>query len=271
MTGGRFKDKVVIVTGGSKGIGRGCVDVFVENGAKVVFCSRGVEEGKKAEAEVNAVGPGTSLFVPCDVNKEDQIKNVVEKTIEAFGQIDCLINNAGYHPEHQTIDEFSADDFRSLFNLNVVSYFLFAKFCLPHLRKTRGSIINNSSLVAEIGQKGAVTYVATKGAITSMTKALAIDEARHGVRVNSIAPGNVWTPLWESLGKSTEDFEKTKKSGDDAQLIGRMGTIRECGEACLFLAAEGQFCTGINLLLSGGAELKYGHKNQMQGTESVFG
>ncbi|XP_041367239.1 17-beta-hydroxysteroid dehydrogenase 14-like [Gigantopelta aegis] len=257
----RYQDKVTIITGGSKGIGKGCVHVFVTNGAKVVFCARGEADGKQLESEMNAKGPGEAYFIPCDVSKEEDIKNLIEKTVEKYGRIDCLINNAGYHPPHAKIDDITADDFRELLNLNLISYFLTSKYALPYLRKTEGNIINDSSLVSQIGQTGAVSYVATKGAITSMTKALAIDEAAHGVRVNAFSPGNIWTPLWEMAAKTTGDLEVAKQGGADAQLIGRFGTIEECGEACLFLAAEGTFCTGIDLNLSGGAELNYGLKN----------
>ncbi|XP_067655897.1 17-beta-hydroxysteroid dehydrogenase 14-like [Haliotis asinina] len=266
VSGLRYKDKVTIVTGGSKGIGKGCVEVFVKNGSKVVFCSRGESEGKQLEQELNALGPGEAYFVPCDVSKEDDIKNLIDKTVEKYGRIDCLINNAGSHPPFHTIDEFSADDFRSLLNLNLVSYFLTAKYALPYLRKTEGNIINDSSLVGQIGQTGAVTYVATKGGITSMTKALAVDESKYNVRVNSISPGNVWTPLWENAANNEKDTQGCIKGGADAQLLGRFGTIEECGQACLFLAAEGTFCTGIDLNLSGGAELNYGFKNMRERT-----
>ncbi|KAJ8299547.1 hypothetical protein KUTeg_023607, partial [Tegillarca granosa] len=258
----RYKDKVTIVTGGSKGIGKGCVIVFVKHGAKVVFCSRGEAEGKALEEEVNKHGPGEAFFVKCDVTKEPDIKNVVEKTVEKYGRIDCLINNAGYHPSRMTIDDISADDFRNLLNLNLVNYFLFSKYAMPHLRKTEGNIINDSSLVAQIGQEGAAAYVASKGGIDAMTRALAVDEAKYNVRVNSFSPGNVWTPLWEICANEMPDPEAAKQAGANCQLNGRYGTIEECGLTCLYLAADATFCTGIDIKLSGGAELDYGNKNK---------
>ncbi|XP_023867401.1 17-beta-hydroxysteroid dehydrogenase 14 isoform X2 [Salvelinus sp. IW2-2015] len=206
----RYGDKVVIVTGGSKGIGRGIVKVFVENGAKVVFCARGVAAGQALEAELNRAGPGSCKFVPCDISKEEDIK-----------------------------------------------------YALPHLRQRQGNIINLSSLVGSIGQKNAAPYVATKGAIIAMTKAMAVDESRYQVRVNCISPGNVMTPLWEELAGQTADTLATIKEGENAQLLGRMGTEAESGLAALYLAADATFCTGIDLLLSGGAELNYGYKSQV--------
>lgn len=259
----RYQDKVVIVTGGSKGIGRGIVRVFVENGAKVVFCARGAAAGEALEAELNKSGRGSCRFVPCDVSKEDDIKELVEKTVEIHGHIDCLVNNAGWHPPHKPTDVTSAEEFRDLLNLNLISYFLASKYALPYLRKRQGNIINVSSLVGTIGQKDAAPYVATKGAIISMTKAMAVDESGHSVRVNCISPGNVLTPLWEDLASQTADAAATIKAGENAQLLGRMGTEEECGLAALYLAADATFCTGIDLLLSGGAELNYGFKSQI--------
>jgi NAD(P)-dependent dehydrogenase (short-subunit alcohol dehydrogenase family) len=259
----RYKDKVVIVTGGSKGIGAGCVKVFVEEGgSNVVFCSRNEAEGKAFEAEMNKKGPGRALFMRADVSKVDDIKRIIDNTVEKFGRIDCLINNAGWHPPHKMIDDFSVEDFRSLLDLNLVSIFAACKFALPHLRKVKGNIINMSSLVGSMGQQGATTYVATKGGITALSKALAVDEAAHEVRVNSVSPGNVYTPLWQEAIDASPNPKQTRADGDAAQLLGRMGTIEESGRLCLFLAAEATFTTGVDHILSGGAELAYGRKTR---------
>jgi NAD(P)-dependent dehydrogenase (short-subunit alcohol dehydrogenase family) len=259
----RYRDKVTIVTGGSKGIGAGCVRVFVEQGGgKVVFCSRNEAEGRAFEAEVNRKGPGSAHFVRADVSKVDDVRKVIETTVERFGRIDCLINNAGWHPPHKTIDDFSVEDFRSLLDLNLVSIFAACKFALPHLRKVKGNIINMSSLVGIMGQLGATTYVATKGGITSFTKALAVDEAAHEVRVNAVSPGNIYTPLWQEAIDAASDPVKTRADGDAAQLLGRMGTIEESGQLCLYIAAEATFTTGVDFIISGGAELAYGRKTR---------
>src|SRR5215469_14020209 len=113
-----YKDKVVLVTGGGKGIGEGCVRVFVEAGSKVVFCSRGKQAGEAIAVEVNKKGPGQAQFIPCDVSKPDEVKKLVDATIAKYGRLDCLINNAGWHPPHKPIDDFSVEDFRSLLDTN---------------------------------------------------------------------------------------------------------------------------------------------------------
>jgi NAD(P)-dependent dehydrogenase (short-subunit alcohol dehydrogenase family) len=258
----RYDGKATIVTGGSKGIGEGCTRVFIEAGSNVVFCARNEGEGKKLETELNKKGPGKALFIKADMCKSAEIQNLIDETVQKFGRLDCLINNAGWHPPSKPIDDFSIEDFQYLLNFNLISIFTACKYALPHLRKTKGNIINMSSLVGHFGQQHACTYVATKGGITAFTKALAIDEAAHDVRVNSVSPGNIWTPLWKEYADSANDTLAAKKSGEDAQPLGRMGTIEESGKLCLFLAAEATFTTGVDHLLSGGAELGYGRKTR---------
>ena len=263
-----YANKAVIVTGGSKGIGEGCVRVFAQAGARVAFCARTEDDGRKLADDVTRRGPGSALFIRCDVSKVEQVEGLIESVAADFGRIDCLINNAGWHPPHLPIDEFSVQDFRELLDLNLVSMFAACKFALPHLRQVRGNIINMSSLVGIIGQLQASTYVATKGAITSLSKALAIDEAIHGVRVNSVSPGNVYTPLWQEAIDAAPDPDRCRAEGEAAQLMGRMGTIDEVGRLCLFIAAEATFTTGVDHVISGGAELGYGAKSRMGGSEA---
>jgi NAD(P)-dependent dehydrogenase (short-subunit alcohol dehydrogenase family) len=259
----RYRDKVTIVTGGSKGIGLGCVRAFVEvGGSKVVFCARNEAEGRAVEADVNRKGPGSARFLRADVSKVEDIKRLIDHTVETFGRIDCLINNAGWHPPHKPIDDFAVEDFRSLLDLNLVSIFAACKLALPHLRRAKGNIINISSLVGSMGQIGATTYVATKGAITALTKALAVDEAASDVRVNAVSPGNIYTPLWQEAIDAAPDPAACRADGDAAQLLGRMGTIEEAGLLCLYLAADATFTTGVDHILSGGAELAYGRKTR---------
>lgn len=258
----RYDGRVVLVTGGSKGIGEGCVRVFAGAGATVVFCAREPEGGRALAAEVTERGTGEAHFVRCDVSKTDEVERLVDATALRFGRLDCLVNNAGWHPPHKPIDDFTVQEFRDLLDLNLVSMFAACRRALPHLRRVQGNIINMSSLVGAMGQLHATTYVATKGAITAFTKALAVDEAAHDVRVNSVSPGNIYTPLWQEAIDASKDPAKTRADGEAAQLLGRMGTIEEAGRLCLFLASEATFTTGVDHILSGGAELAYGRKTR---------
>jgi NAD(P)-dependent dehydrogenase (short-subunit alcohol dehydrogenase family) len=257
-----YAGKVVLITGGTKGIGKGCVYTFVGAGSNVVFCARNRSDGEALASELTAQGPGKATFIRCDVSKPEEVKQLVDQTISTHGRLDCLINNAGWHPPHKPIDEFSIEDFRDLLDLNLVSIFAACKFSLPHLRKSQGNIINLSSLVGAMGQLYATTYVATKGAITAFTKALAIDEAEHVVRVNSVSPGNIYTPLWQEAIDAAPDPDQCRRDGEAAQLLGRMGTIEEAGKLCLFIASEATFTTGVDHIISGGAELGYGRKTR---------
>ncbi|XP_078233144.1 L-fucose dehydrogenase isoform X2 [Pogona vitticeps] len=255
----RYACKVVIVTGGSRGIGEAILRKFGERG-----------EALQKELEESGC-PGEARFVVCDVASEADVENLVSVTINLYGCLDCLVNNAGVHPAYQEIDDVSAQDFHRLLDINVVGYFLAAKYALPHLRKTKGNIINIASLVAIIGEANALAYVATKGAVTAMTKAMALDESKCGVRVNSISPGNIWTPLWQKLASEADDPQAKTQEGIDAQPLGRLGTPEEIALAVLFMACDATFCTGADLVISGGAELGYGKKNNRDAAKGVEG
>jgi NAD(P)-dependent dehydrogenase (short-subunit alcohol dehydrogenase family) len=143
-----FAGKTVIVTGGTQGIGEGCAAVFAGAGASVVIASPDSARGPQVAAALSAAGPGRVHFVRCDVTSDADREGLVATAVDRDGRLDCLVNNAGWHPPHKPIDDFSLDDFRSLLELNVVSVFALAKLALPHLRRTRGSIVNVASLVA---------------------------------------------------------------------------------------------------------------------------
>jgi len=256
-----YTDKVVLITGGSKGIGEGCARIFSLSGAKVVICARGKEAGESLSRELTSKGPGECHFQQCDVAKPEDIEKIIDNTVKHFGRLDCLINNAGWHPPEHPIDEFSIEDFKNLLQLNLVSVFAACKYAIPHLRKTRGNIINMSSLVGKIGQEYASTYVATKAGIIGLTKALAIDEARHGVRVNAVLPAVVVTPLYNEARDRANNPKEFVDLTSSWHWLGRCATIEEVGRVCLFLASDSaSFLTGIELLVSGGAELGYGKK-----------
>lgn len=276
---GRYEGKAVIVTGGARGIGEGVVRIFFEAGANVLVVDRddagagalAAELNERASADAAEAAsassrPGRPLRRNCvrvqkaDVSVVSELRAVVDAAVAHFGRLDCVVNNAGWHPPHKSIDDFSVDDMQNLLQLNFISVFALCKFALPHLRKTRGNIINMSSWVGAFGQSRATTYAATKGAVTSFTKSLAIDEAAHGVRVNSVSPGNIWTPLWKAGADAETDPTAAREAGERVQVLGRMGTILETGRLCLCIAADLTFTTGVDHVQSGGAEIGYGMK-----------
>lgn len=248
--GGISVNKVAIVTGASKGIGQGCAEAFLDAGFVVVGCSR------NAPADEAITGNPAYHHRICDVSNPAQVRDLIEWTAKTLGRIDTLVNNAGVHPPFRPIDDLSLEDFRALLETNLVSMFVASKHALPHLRRTRGSIVNITSLVGVIGQEQAVDYCSTKAGIIGMTKALAIDEAPNGVRVNSVAPGAVLTPLAESLNSP----KRLETIGGWAWMQ-RLGTSREVGDLVVFLASDqASFLTGQNIVIDGGAGLGYGLK-----------
>ncbi|XP_054850065.1 uncharacterized protein LOC129339510 [Eublepharis macularius] len=261
----RYPGKVVIVTGGTSGIGLASVREFVRQGANVVFCSRarGAERGQEIQRELQDSGcPGDAFYQVCDVRNEADIKRLILVTIESYGRLDCLVNNAGT-AYFENIDDVTAQDFCSLMDLNIVSYLLASKYALPYLRETRGNIINIASIAGVLAAKNGVSYCTSKGAVIAMTKALAIDESKYGVRVNCISPGYIWTPLWEKLANQTPNPEAATREAKGHQLLGRLGTPEEVALGILYLAVDGTFCTGFNLVLSGGEEVGFGKKSEV--------
>lgn len=254
----RFQDRVVIVTGGSKGIGAGCARVFCEEGGLVSILARGCEAGEALARELTAKGPGRAIFISCDVGRHEQIRDAVEQTVREFGRLDCIINNAGVHPPATSLDDTSIEDMENLMRVNYLSTFAGAKYALPHLRNTKGTIINMSSMTAILGQHHSTAYCATKGAQVSLTKALAIELGREGIRVNAILPSNIDTPLMREWAATLADPESALARVADLQVLKRMGTSEEMGRVALFLATEdSSFITGQAIEAEGGASLDY--------------
>ncbi len=254
----RFQDRVVIVTGGSKGIGEGCARVFCAEGGWVSILSRGQEAGEKLAAELTRQGPGKAVYFPCDVGRHEELKAAIEKTVAEFGRLDCLINNAGVHPPALSLEDTSIEDMEELMRINYLSTFAGAKYALPYLKQTKGTIINMSSMTAILGQEHSTAYCATKGAQVSFTKSLAIELGPLGIRVNAILPSNIDTPLMRDWAATLPDPNSALARVSKLQVFGRMGTILEMGKIALFLATEdSSFLTGQAIEAEGGASLDY--------------
>lgn len=259
----KFTNRVAIITGGANGIGEGCAEVFVDAGAKVMIGDIDAEAGNRVAESLSRKGPGRCIFEPCDVREPDQIQAIIDKAVGIFGRLDCLFNNAGHNLPFRPFCETAVDEVTELLRTNFISQFVACQHALPHLRVTKGSIINMSSCTAQLGQKGNAVYAATKGAVSAFTKSLALEEAAHGVRVNAVLPGSIYTDgrrrFIESQG---EQGLETERLAESLQPMGRSGTPQEAGQVVLFLASEAaSFLTGVELFVSGGIELGVGIKH----------
>jgi len=252
----KLKDKVSIITGAAKGIGKGCALVFAEEGAKVVIVDIDEKSGEQTAREI-AERNGKSIFIKTDLRSSKEVQSMISRVMNTYGQIDVLFNNAGYHYS-KNVEVTSEEEWDFIMDTNLKSVFLCSKYSIPHLRKTKGCIINMSSMVGLIGQSNAGAYSATKGGIIAMTKGMALDFAKDGIRVNCICPGWVETPLVEDWFSQQPDPKKAKEYIYSVHPLNRIASSEEIGKAAAFLASsEASFVTGVALPVDGAVSLGY--------------
>lgn len=247
-------EKIILLTGGADGIGWECAKGYARAGAHVCILDRNAAGADKLKEL-----PGSEhLFFQCDVTKASEIESTITEITNRFGKLDAVHNNAGTAnpslPLHNTTDE----QWQQVFDLNVKSIFLTTRYALPYLERTRGSILNTSSMVAEIGQENHAAYVATKGAVNALTKAMALDYATHGIRVNAVAPAAINTPMLQQWSKEQPNSESILQYLDEIHPLGKLPEGDVVADACVFLLSNAaRFITGCVLPVSGGAELGY--------------
>jgi NAD(P)-dependent dehydrogenase (short-subunit alcohol dehydrogenase family) len=245
----KLKGKVAVVTGAGAGIGEATALIFAKEGAKVC-CNSLSTSAKEVVAKIKS-SEGDAIFVQADVSIEEEGKKIIDKTIETYGRIDILFNNAGI-VLGGAIDTISTEDWDKTMAINVRGIYLVTKYAIPYLRKTQGVIINNSSSVAFKGVKDRVAYTASKGAVLSMTRAMAADYLEDKIRVNAICPGTTDSPSLANRIKSKGgNYDEIRQGYIDRQPLKRLGTPEEIAEGVLFLALN-KFCTGVSLLVDGG-------------------
>ena len=254
-----MKGKIVIVTGGNKGIGHGVAKAFCYYGAHVVIAGRDGEAGVSVQNELSALGGGSCVFYRCDVSNAGEVRVMVEYTVAKFGRLDCIVNNAGYLPKRRLIDDITEDDFEHVLRTNLIGMFSGCKYAMPYLRESKGSVINISSILGSVGQEGSSIYTATKGAITAMTKSLAIDEAQNGVRINVVLPGNIATDLGKEHRKHAGGDPSAAEKSKKGQWIRWQGDKMDTAWICVFLASSmAGYMTGAEVNVTGGFELGNG-------------
>jgi NAD(P)-dependent dehydrogenase (short-subunit alcohol dehydrogenase family) len=252
----RLQDKVALITGGTSGIGEAVAELFALEGAKVAITGRNEARGHAVVARIIASGGesrGQAIFVRTDVRKADECKRAVDETLRSFGRLDILFNNAGVFFPH-TVLECSEEEWDLQIDINLKGTFRMSKYALqPMLAQGRGVIINNSSGWGLVGGDKATAYCASKGGVVLLTKAMAIDHGRQGIRVNCICPGDVDTPMLPEDARLRGLDWKTYLAGCENRPMGRIGTPEEIAKAVLFLACDdSSFMTGAALVVDGG-------------------
>jgi NAD(P)-dependent dehydrogenase (short-subunit alcohol dehydrogenase family) len=245
----KLKNKVALITGGTSGIGEATALLFAKEGAEVAITGRNAERGNKLVEKVE----GDAIFIKSDVRVAQDCREAVDETIMRFGRLDILFNNAGVFYAQDAI-ECSEEEWDMQLDVNLKGTFLMSKYALPGMiAQGSGVIINNSSGWGLVGGDKAVAYCASKGGVVLLTKAMAIDHGRQGIRVNCICPGDVDTPMLPEDAKFRGMKLDEYMAGAANRPMGRVGTPEEIAKAVLFLASDdSSFMTGSALVVDGG-------------------
>ena len=250
---GRFDGRVVLVTGGSSGIGYAAAKAFLEEGAKVAITGRDAARLQRAGEEL--ARSGTVLAIRGDVAKAEDARRMVTETTRKLGPLDVLVNNAGIYL-NKPIESFSEREYDDVMDINMKGTFLCTKFAIPGMvKRKRGAIVNVSSDSGLVGAAGSSVYSASKGAMVLFTKSVALDHAKDGIRVNVICPGEVKTPMLEKdAAESGRGFEEYYQRVVAPIPMKRAATAEEVARGILFLASdEASFMTGAALSVDGGS------------------
>lgn len=249
----RLAGKVVIVTGGSHGIGKSTCEILAREGANVAITDVQDDDGKNVANDIQSNG-GTAEYWHLDVSQEGEVEIVFRQVREKWGKIDVLVNNAGISGPKKPTHQIEEAEWRSLLAINVDGVF----FCTKHgvramLENGGGSIINLSSIYGIVGAPDLPAYHASKGAVRLMSKTDALLYAKDNIRVNSVHPGFIWTPLVEDYLKQQGDVELGRKQLDQLHPVGHVGKPEDIAYGILFLASdESKFMTGSELVIDGG-------------------
>lgn len=254
-TGRALENKVVFLTGGAAGIGRECAGAYLRAGARICVMDRDEPalEGLKAAFEDN---PLTTFGG--DVSKAADVMAAIAHTVATFGSLHVIHNNAGIASPSKPLHETSEDEWETLFTTNLKSVYHTTKYGITHLKETKGCILNTGSMVGELGQENHAAYVATKGGMNALTKAMALDYAPYGIRVNAVCPAGVWTPMLRKWAGEQPDPAKIEQYLDEIHPLGYCPEGHVIADVAVFLVSDAaRFVTGCIMPVSGGAELGY--------------
>ncbi|WP_288455792.1 SDR family oxidoreductase [uncultured Acinetobacter sp.] len=245
----RLKNKIALITGAGAGIGEATALLFADQGAKVIVADRDYDNAKKVAEKIGA----NAFAVAADVAKSAEVEVMVKAGVEHFGGLDILVNNAGFGTLG-TVVSLEEDLWDSVIDVNLKGVFLCSKFAIPELiRRGGGSIVNLASTISVVGIPDRAAYVAAKGGVAALTRAMALDHANEGIRVNSVAPGVINSSYYDKMFKEVEDPTAFKKGLEARSPLNKMGEPIDIANMILFLASdESTFSTGAMFTIDGG-------------------
>ena len=252
----RLKDKVAVITGAGSGIGRAAALRFAQEGARVVVVDWNPDGGRETVAMVRA-GGGEATFVEADVSRDEDVRRMIATAVHTYGGLHILLNNAGIQV-FGTLPNTSEADWHKVMDVNLKGVYLACKYAIPHMiAQGGGSIINMSSALGLVGDPDLPAYGATKGGILAMTCSMAQAHGRQGIRVNSICPGDVYTPIVVEYFEHQPDPEEARRRAASEYALGRIAQPEEIANVALFLASdESSFVTGTYIVVDGGLTSK---------------
>ena len=249
-----LKDKIIFLTGGSTGIGLDCAKAYAAEGAKVAMVAR---DGKLSEREAAALGTDHIGF-SCDVSSDADVKAAIDRVLSHYGKLDAIHNNAGIASPSKPLHETTDEEWNTLFNINIKSVLHTTRHGIEALRASKGCLLNTSKLVCVIGQEIHAAYTATKGAMNTLTKSMALDYAKEGIRVNAVCPAGTWTPMLHQWADQQPDPAGIARYLDAIHPLGYCPDGDVIADACVFLlSTKALFITGHIMHVSGGAEIGY--------------
>ncbi len=249
----RFAGKVVLITGGNSGIGRATAAAFAREGAAVAIAARNQERSAAVARAIEADG-GRAVAVRCDVTDPDDCADAVTTTLATLGRLDVLFNNAGVIFREKTAPETTLDEWNTTLAVNTTATFLMSKLAIPHMQTAGGgAIVNNASYFGLVGGRGTAAYSAAKGAVVLLTKAMALDHAAEGIRVNCVCAGSVDTPMLQGEMEEMGGERAVRHLFEEKHPLGRIAQPEEIATAVLYLASDDAgFVTGVALPIDGG-------------------
>ena len=248
----KLQNKVAIVTGAAMGIGKGIASVLGREGTKLVLSDVNVPEGLVTTSELEKQGYEV-FFVECDVSKEDQVKALISASVERYGTIHILVNNAGIGMYKSVLDTTS-EEWDLCLGINLKGAFLCSKYAIPHIQAAGGgSIVNIASVHSHQNSSREAPYAASKGGLLALTRQMAIDYGKDHIRVNAVSPGWIYTPNVQHIFDRYPDPIKFRQEVEQRQILGRIGTVEDVGEAVAFLASDAaSYITGSSLMVDNG-------------------